>query len=84
MAAHKLDKVPKLLKFLGLHAMLGVIIGIALGAALLYADVAGLGTLLLHSDMPVLASALYFSGFAVTFGNAAMGSAIMLMPLEEE
>lgn len=76
---HRIESLPELLRFLGLNAALGVLVGCAVAAALLVTNVAGIGTLLLDSDTPVLAGFLFFSGFAVTFGSVVAGGAVILL-----
>ena len=71
-------RLPKLVRFLALHAVFGVIVGCGLGALLLTVDVAGLGSLMVDSDMWLIAGLLYFSGLAVTFGGAMMSTAVLL------
>jgi hypothetical protein len=77
--ARKINAVPALLRFLALHGAVGVATGIAVGAALLATDAAGIGTLVAQSGMPFVVGLLYFSGFAATFGGAMMGTAVMLL-----
>ncbi len=71
-------KVPPLIRFLAFHAILGVMVGSALAGALIVFDVAGLGTLIARSKDPITAGTLLFFGFAVTFGSAVMGGAILM------
>ncbi len=74
----RMPEIPALIRFLARHAILGVIVGCCLAGALLVFNVAGLGTLFAHAENPVIAIALLFSGFAVTFGSAMMGGAILM------
>ena len=71
-------EIPALIRFLARHAILGVLVGCCLAGALLVFDVAGLGTLFARAENPAIAVALLFSGFAVTFGSAVMGGAILM------
>ncbi len=73
-----IQKIPPLIRFLAVHAILGVVIGFALAGALIAFDVAGLGTLIAQAKNPVTAGMLLFFGFAVTFGSAVMGGAILM------
>jgi len=73
-----IDRIPHLVRFLALNGLIGISIGVAIGAALPALDLGGLGTLLLASDAPFIAALLYFTGFAVTFGSAVMASAVLL------
>ncbi|GBD42880.1 hypothetical protein HRbin40_00340 [bacterium HR40] len=74
----------KLVRFLLRHALLGIAFGWTLLALLLYADLFGLAGLVRTSDHGWLAVALLAFGFAVTFGSAAMGTAVFLLEREEE
>ena len=76
-------RIPRLLRYLALHAAVGAIIGVSAAAALLYLDVAGLGTLFAASDMKIEAGILLFAFFALTFASLSMGSAIMLLPRDD-
>jgi hypothetical protein len=66
-----------LIRLLAWNALAGAVLGILFAAFLVYWDVAGLGTLLAQSDRPVPAFLLLFGGFAITFGSAVCGTAIM-------
>jgi hypothetical protein len=72
--------LPRLVRFLDLHALLGVAVGICVAAALLVNDTAGIGTLFARSGSILVAGVLYFGGFAVTFGMGAIGTAVLLLP----
>ena len=76
--------MPKLLKFLAIHCAIGVTAGLAFLAILIVTDTAGLGTLIWGSANPYLALLLLAVGMAVTFGSAAMGGAVMMMPYNED
>jgi hypothetical protein len=69
----------RVIRLLAWNAAAGAILGIFFAGFLVYWDVAGLGSLLAHSEMPLPALALLFGGFAVTFGSAVCGTAIMSM-----
>ena len=71
--------LPRLVRFLGFHALLGVAVGLCVAAALLFNNTAGIGDLFARSDSVIVAGVLYFSGFAVTFGMAAVGTAVLLL-----
>lgn len=71
-----------LLRFLARNCLIGIAAGWGILATLLYLDVARLGQLLLGSDQWFLTLLLAATGFAVTFGGLAMGTAIFLLPKE--
>lgn len=76
--------MPKLLKLLAINLAIGIFIGLSFLAILIFADIAGIGTLIWQSSDPVLAIILLGVGLCVTFGSAAMGSAVMMMPYEDD
>lgn len=63
---------------------LGILLGFAFAAGILYFDLGGLYSLIRRSDMAVPAIALLFGGFAITCGGVVCASAIMRMPREDE
>lgn len=67
-----------LLLFFIRHALLGIAAGWAILGALLYFS--SLGPLMFASDSWLLALILSASGFGITFGSVAMGTAIFLLP----
>lgn len=72
--------VPKIIWFLALHAAIGIAVGIAIAALLVLLNVAGINTMLHEAADPFVPMLLLFFGFAITFGSAAMGIAIMTLP----
>jgi len=71
-------KMPKLLKFILKNIAIGIVVGWSFVAALLYFDVGGFGTLVLNSSMKWVALSMLALFFAVTFGSAAVASAVLL------
>jgi hypothetical protein len=67
----------QLISILLWNALGGAMLGVLFAAFLLYWDVAGIGSLIAASDRPWPAILLLFGGFAVTFGSAVCGTAIM-------
>lgn len=59
------------------NALAGAMLGVLFAAFLVYWDVGDIGTLLARSEQPIPALLLLFGGFAVTFGSAVCGTAIM-------
>ncbi len=66
-----------LIRVLLWNALAGAMLGVLFAAFLVYWDVGGIGTLLARSEQPISALLLLFGGFAVTFGSAVCGTAIM-------
>jgi hypothetical protein len=71
-------RVP-LFRLLAINLAAGVALAIFLVGGLLALNPAGLRDLILADSAPGTALALLLFGFAVTFGSAVMGSAIMAM-----
>jgi hypothetical protein len=63
--------------FLAWHCLAGVIAGWTMLGGLLWLDVAGLGVLVMTSDLFPVPLLMLLAAFAITFGAVAMGSAIM-------
>lgn len=78
------EGLPYLVRFLALHAGFGALIGIGVAGLLLWLDVAGLGTLFVGERAQVAITLLFFGSFALTFAAAAMGTAVMLLPKDED
>ncbi len=76
--------LPQLVRFLLLHAAIGIGAGWFLLALLLWTDVNGVGTLIWRSDSSLLAVAMLAAGFAITFGGAAAAGAVMMMRFEKD
>jgi hypothetical protein len=70
--------LPRLIRFLGVNCAIGIAGGWTLLVALIATDTGGLRTLIVNegSAVPIILLAV---GFAVTFGSAAMGAAVMTM-----
>ena len=70
--------MPKLLKFVFKNIAIGIVVGWSFVAALLYFDVGGFGTLVLNSPLKWVALSMLGLFFAITFGSAAVASAVLL------
>jgi hypothetical protein len=77
-------QLPRLVRFLLLHAAIGIGAGWLLLTLLLWTDVNGVGALIWASDSPVLAVGMLAAGFAITFGGAAAAAAVMMMRFEND
>lgn len=66
----------QLLRFLLCHMLIGIGVGWAAVAVLLYADYSGLWGLISNSSIGAVALGLMLGGFAITFGSVGMGLAI--------
>jgi len=72
----------RMLRFLALNAALGMALGIAVTAAILFLDVAGIGTRIAHSADPLIPLLLIGFPMALIFGGAVTAAAIWTMPYE--
>ena len=77
-------QLPQLVRFLLLHAAIGIGAGWLLLALLLWTNVNGVGALIWTSDSPVLAVGMLAAGFAITFGGAAAAAAVMMIRFEND
>ena len=74
----------RLVQFLLKNMCKGVFVGWSLLFILLATDLSGVRTLLFKSDNTVMAIGLLMVGFAITFGNCAMGiAAVKSLPKQE-
>jgi len=64
-------------RFLVLHAALGAVLGVLVGAGILVTNIFDVGTLFWRSDAPIAASALYFLSFASMFAAGSTATAVM-------
>lgn len=69
----------RLVRFLLHNALIGVAAGWTLLAVLLWTDAFALHTLVFGGEHALLALVMLGAGFAITFGSAAMGTAVFLL-----
>lgn len=69
----------RLVRFLVHNALVGIAAGWSLLAVLLWTDAFGLHGLIFGGEHGLVALVLLGAGFAITFGSAAMGTAIFLL-----
>ncbi|MBL0372699.1 hypothetical protein JJB09_11725 [Rhizobium sp. KVB221] len=74
----------QMLKFMGINAIAGVIIGCAAAALIIAFNIGGIGTLIAHARNPILPILLIAFPMALLFGGAVTASAIWLMPYESK
>jgi hypothetical protein len=72
--------MPPLLRLFALHGAFGATIGLLTVAFLVLSDVSGLWTLAAGASGGWIGIALLAVGLCVTFGGAAIATAIMLLP----
>jgi len=74
----------RLVRFVITNLLIGMGVGCAFAALVLYFDVAGLWRLISRSADPYPALALLFGSFMITFGSLVCGTAIMLLPRDDD
>ena len=74
----------KLIRFLAMHAAVGVAVAVLMVGLALAFDVMNLWTLVSASDAGLLAVTVMTVFFAITFGSAQMGFALMFAMADEE
>ncbi|MGC4389686.1 hypothetical protein [Agrobacterium sp. M50-1] len=81
--AARLDHL-QMLRFMALNAAVGVLIGVCVGAALIFLDIGGLGARIGRAANPLVPVLLVVVPIASLFGAAATASAILMMPYEKK
>lgn len=76
--------MPQLVRFLGLHCLLGAAFGVVVAAAVIMSNIAGLKDLLETSNDPAVALGMLYFMFALTFASLSMGAAVMLLPDKDD
>lgn len=76
--------MPKLIRFVLVNSLIGVLIGWMIAAAMLYTDIGGIGGLFMRSNdkLPILILLLGSSG--ITFGFAYLTTAVLLIPTDKD
>lgn len=74
----------RLIRFLATHALTGVTVAAAVVYLIVKLDLFRIGSLAAASGYGPLAIVLLFVGLALTFASLAMGTAIFLLPKDED
>ncbi|MNU86761.1 hypothetical protein D3C71_765330 [compost metagenome] len=74
----------QMLRFMAFNAAVGVLIGVCVGAALIFLDIGGLGARIGRAANPLVPVLLVVVPIASLFGAAATASAILMMPYEKK
>lgn len=74
----------EMLRFLAINAAFGALLGAGITFLLIWLDIGGLGTRIVHAQNPVLPAVLIGAPLALTFAAAVTASAIMLMPYRKK
>ncbi|MEL6370172.1 MAG: hypothetical protein AAFR03_05565 [Pseudomonadota bacterium] len=73
-----------LLRYLAWNLLLGAGAAVAFVVALIAFDLGGFRSLIVASGTPVLATVMLLVALVITWGSAAMGTAIFLLPKDDE
>ena len=71
--------LPKLIRFLILHASIGFVIAAAMTLGLLWANIGGVGTLICSASCAPMPAILLWFMLGLTCSSCQMGAAIMLL-----
>ncbi|MDZ4843425.1 MAG: hypothetical protein SH859_14970 [Hyphomicrobium aestuarii] len=72
------EQLPKLVRFMLSHALVGALIGLAMAATLVSANVSGLRDLLMASNEPIVPTVLLATGFSTFIISVWVSAAVML------
>ncbi len=86
MHSHNQQKepMPKLIRFVIVNSAIGVAIGWALAACLIYFNIANLGELMWNTDHKVAATFILALSFSTTFGFGYLATAVLLLPYNKD
>lgn len=76
--------MPKLVRFVLVNSLIGMVIGWVFAAALIHWNVGHLGELFAHTDAKWAVVALMALTFGTTFAFAFLATAVMLMPTRKD
>ncbi|MFZ1680621.1 MAG: hypothetical protein WAT70_06340 [Rhizobiaceae bacterium] len=76
--------MPKLVRFVLVNSAIGVAIGWAIAAGLIWFNISGLGDLVMHSSSRVAALVVLGSSFGITFGFAYLTTSVLLLPTDKD
>lgn len=77
-------RLPKLVRFVIVNSLIGVVIGWLVAAGLIWFNVGGFGEIVLHSRQRGVALFILAMSFGVTFGFAFLATAVILLPRDKD
>ncbi len=77
-------RVPKLIRFVVVNSVTGILIGWLVAAGLIWFNVGGFGELVWHSRQRGVALFILAMSFGVTFAFAFLATALMLLPGDKD
>ena len=76
--------MPKLVRFVIVNSLIGVLIGWFVAAGVVYFNVFGFGDVLMHSQSRLVAVFILAMSFGTTFGFGFLTTAILLLPEDKD
>ncbi len=76
-------RIPKLLRFLGIHLALGAAIGMIVASGMVMINLAGMKDLLVETSEPYVPMFMLYAFNMLTFGSVSMGIGVMTLPFDE-
>lgn len=76
--------MPKLVRFVIVNTLIGVLIGWFVAAGVIYFNVFDFGYVVMHSQSKGIAIFILALSFGVTFGFGFLTTAILLMPTDKD
>jgi hypothetical protein len=77
-------RLPKLIRFVLVNSLIGVVIGWLVAAGLIWFNVGGFGELVWHSQQRTVALFILAMSFGVTFAFAFLATAVILLPRDKD
>ncbi|MDN2583734.1 hypothetical protein [Aquibium sp. ELW1220] len=77
-------RVPKLIRFVVVNSLTGMLIGWLVAAGLIWFNIGGFGELVWHSRQRMVALFILAMSFGVTFAFAFLATALMLLPGDKD